>query len=338
MTVIEKMPKEPLRSPVRKDAAIVIPAYNGSRHWHGLHAALKREGIDRDRVLVVDSSSTDDTCALVRRAGYRLKKIPKEQFRHGATRQMAVDSLPWAEILIFLTQDALPCGPEPIQALLRPFDDPQVGAVYGRQLPRDLAGPIERHARLFNYPAVSDVRSLDSRTRLGIKAAFFSNSFAAYRRCAFDEVGGFPKDTIVSEEVTVAARMLMAGWKLGYQAGATVVHSHAFTVRQEFARYFDIGVHHGREKWLMEAFGQAGSEGRAFVQSEMRYLLRTNPALIPAAVLRTGTKWLGYQLGRKEEHLPRTLKGALSGQPGFWQDDWEQPSSSPSAIAAQISG
>ncbi len=338
MTVLEKIAKKPLRLQVRKDAAVVIPTYNGSRYWRGLQAALEREGVARERVLVIDSSSTDDTCALVRRAGYPLKKIPKEQFRHGATRQMAVDSLPWAEILIFLTQDALPCGQVPIHMLLRPFEDPQVGAVYGRQLPREVAGPIERHARLFNYPAASDIRSLDSRTRLGIKAAFFSNSFAAYRRCAFDEVGGFPKDTIVSEEVTVAARMLMAGWKLGYQAEATVIHSHAFTVWQEFSRYFDIGVHHGREQWLMEAFGHAGSEGLAFVQSELRYLLQTNPALIPLAVLRTATKWMAYQLGRKEEHLSLGVKGMLSGQPGFWQEDWEKPRSSGSAVAAQISG
>lgn len=338
MTVIEKIAKRPPRLPLRKDAAIVIPTYNGGRYWRDLHAALEREGVPRDRVLVIDSSSTDDTCARVRRAGYQLKKIPKEQFRHGATRQMAAESLPWAEVLVFLTQDALPCGENPIQTLLQSFDDPQIGAVYGRQLARELAGPIERHARLFNYPAASDVRDLESRRRLGIKAAFFSNSFAAYRRCAFDEVGGFPKDTIVSEEVTVAARMLMAGWKLGYQAEATVIHSHAFSVRQEFSRYFDIGVHHGREKWLMATFGHAGSEGRAFVQSELRYLLRTNPALIPLAVLRTGTKWMGYQLGRQEERLPHAIKGALSGQPGFWQEDWEETPSSRATVAAQISG
>ena len=337
MMVIEKIARKS-RLQLRKDAAIVIPTYNGSRYWQGLHAALEREGVAKDRVLVIDSSSTDDTCALVRRAGYSLKKVPKEQFRHGATRQMAADALPWAEVLIFLTQDALPCGHTPIHVLLQAFEDPQIGAAYGRQLPRKVAGPIERHARLFNYPAASDVRSLESRTRLGIKAAFFSNSFAAYRRCAFDEVGGFPKDTIVSEEVTVAARMLMGGWKVGYQAEATVIHSHALTVRQEFSRYFDIGVHHGREKWLMEAFGHAGSEGRAFVLSELRYLLRTNPALIPVAVLRTGTKWMGYQLGRKEQLLPVVMKGALSGQPSFWQDDWEETSSSPAAVAAQISG
>ncbi len=338
MTATEKIAKKPPRLELRKDAAIVIPTYNGGRHWRDLHAALEREGVAKERVLVIDSSSTDNTCALVRRAGYPLKKIRKEQFRHGATRQMAADSLPWAEVLIFLTQDALPFGNTPIHTLLQAFEDPQIGAVYGRQLPRPQAGSIERHARLFNYPATSDVRNFESRTRLGIRAAFFSNSFAAYRRCAFDEVGGFPKDTIVSEEVTVAARMLMAGWKIGYQAEATVVHSHAFTVRQEFSRYFDIGVHHGREKWLTEAFGRAGNEGRAFVLSELRYLLRTNPTTIPLAALRSGTKWIGYQLGRKEKRLPLAVKGMLSGQQGFWQDDWNETASSPAAVAAQISG
>ena len=304
-----------------RKTGLIIPTCNAARFWGRLQEALGRQGIEKSHVLIVDSSSTDSTPRLAKRAGYRLKTVSQEDFRHGATRQMAAECLPWAETLLYLTQDAIPCGENSISNLLSAFDDPQVGAAYGRQLPRAEAGPIERHARLFNYPPVSDVRSYACRTRLGVKAAFFSNSFAAYRRSALEEVGGFPLDTIVSEEVTVVARMLLAGWKVAYQADATSVHSHAFTMREEFSRYFDIGIHRGREGKLLRQFGDAGGEGRAFVVSEIRFLLKNQPSLIPVAVLRDISKWCAYRLGLHEKHLPFQLKRELSGQPNFWLDE-----------------
>jgi len=301
----------------------VIPTYNAGPYWNHFHAALERQGIPREQVLVVDSSSTDETGKSVRDAGYTLMEIPQKSFRHGGTRQLAADSLPWADILVFLTQDAIPCGTDSIEELVRAFEDPQVGAAYGRQLPREEAGPVERHARLFNYSEKSEVRSFESRERLGFKAAFMSNSFSAYRRAALEAVGGFPRDAIICEDTTVAGRLLIDGWKIAYQADATVIHSHALSMRDESSRYFDIGVHHGREKWLLEAFGGAGGEGRAFVLSELRYLLKTQPFQIPSAFFRNFSKWAAYQLGLREKRLPRVLKERFSTQPSFWQQDGE---------------
>ncbi len=233
--------------------AVVIPTYNASPYWDEIKAALDRQGFSGKHVLIVDSSSSDNTRELVRQAGYQLKQISKESFRHGATRQMAADSLSWAEFLVYVTQDAIPCGNHSIGKLLEPFRDPEIGAVCGRQIAREDASPIERHARLFNYPDVSNVRSFASRTEIGIKAAFLSNSFAAYRHTALDQIGGFPVSAIALEDMTAAARMLIANWKIAYQADATAVHSHPFKMRQEFARYFDTGVHHGRTAWLLQA-------------------------------------------------------------------------------------
>ena len=305
-------------------AAIVIPRLNVSRYWPRLQAGLQRQNIQAEQVLIIDSSSSDDTQHLVQQAGYRMKVIPQNSFRHGATRQLAAQLLPHADILIYLTQDAIPAEPNAFSKLVSAFEDPAVGAAYGRQLPREEADPIERHARLFNYPAQSEVRSFSSRHHCGIKAAFFSNSFAAYRRSAFQQVGGFPRNSIVSEEVTVTGRMLMAGWKIAYDADAAVIHSHPLGVLSEFSRYFDIGVHHAREVWLLEAFGHAGSEGRKFVLSEMRFLWQNQPSLIPRAALRTFTKLCGYQLGKHEAYLPEALKEKLSAQPQYWQDGREQ--------------
>ena len=89
---------------------------------------------------------------------------------------------------------------------------------------------------------------------------------------------------------------------------------------KEFQRYFDIGVFHAREGWYLKALGGAEGEGKRFVCSELRYLRQHAPALIPAALLRTAFKLLGYRLGRLERYLPRRVKLALSMNRGFWEE------------------
>ncbi len=307
--------------PMLPRAAILIPTFNAGRYWSELHAGLEAQGVSTDQVLVIDSSSTDNTRELVRAAGYRLECVPSASFRHGATRQMAAEHFKEAEFLVYLTQDAILAKPDSIEHLLSAFRDPNIGAAYGRQLPRQHSDPIEHHARSFNYPDRSEVRDFTCRERLGIRAAFFSNSFAAYRNTAFKQVGGFSCNTIVSEEVSVVAQMLIAGWKIGYQAKAEVFHSHSFSLRQEFARYFDIGVHHQRERHIMDLFGSAESEGLAFIRSEFRFLWSVDRRRIPLAFVRNLNKWLSYHVGRNERMLPLCVKKAISAQPNFWNDE-----------------
>jgi rhamnosyltransferase len=306
--------------PRSASCALVIPTCNAAPEWDRLSVAINSQNISPDQVLIIDSTSDDETRALVRSAGYRLVVIPRASFRHGATRALAAALVPEAEFLIYLTQDAIPSDGESFAQLMECFEDPLVGAAYGRQLPRPRADAIERHARLFNYPGVSAVRDFASRSTLGFRAAYFSDSFAAYRRSAFDEVGGFPDHVIVSEEVSVAARMLVAGWKVVYNAEARVYHSHDLSLHAEFSRYFDIAVHHNQERWIIDRFGSVGDEGMSFVRSELKYLWKHEPQLIPLAMLRNLSKWIAYQCGQRQHMMPLWLKRAFSANPSHWNE------------------
>jgi GT2 family glycosyltransferase len=309
----------PVQSGVdRSQVAIVIPTVNARRFWPSLSSGLRLQGLPPGQVLIVDSSSTDGTRDLAAAEGYEVVRIDRRDFNHGGTRQFALDFVPWAGVVAFLTQDAMLASPDALDRLLSAFEDPGVAAAYGRQLPRLAAGPIEAHARLFNYPPQSEVRDFESRLTLGIKAAFLSNSFAAYRMDALREVGGFPPEVIVAEDSLVTGKLLLAGWKVAYVAEAQVYHSHAFTILEEFRRYFDIGVCHRREPWLRERFGRPVSEGGRYVRSELRHLVPRHLHLVPAALLRTFTKALGYQLGLRGTWLGREWSRRLSYQRSFW--------------------
>ena len=296
---------------------VVIPTLNAAKDWDSLTISLLRSARP-DQVLLIDSESTDGTAKLAAALGFRTVIQPRSTFNHGATRQLGVDLCPDAEILVYLTQDAILTDESSIPKLIRSFEDPDVSAAYGRQLPRPGAKPIEAHARQFNYPDRSQKRTLDSRKQLGIRAAFLSNSFAAYRRAALMQVGGFPSSVIFGEDMVTAARMLLAGYTIAYCAQATVYHSHGYSCLQEFRRSFDIGALHSLENWLMQEFGSAGGEGKRFVLSELGYLAQHDRLLLPSSLLRSSLKLTGYRLGRMHARLPLRWKRRLGMNSAFW--------------------
>lgn len=299
--------------------AVIVPTFNGGTVWLDCIDTLKVQSPARNHVLVIDSGSRDGTLEAALAAGFEVIPIDKDNFDHGGTRQSAVERFGRAEILVFLTQDAVLARSNSLENLLKVFADSSVGMAYGRQLPRREAGPIEAHARLLNYPAIGEIRSYEDRARLGLKAAFCSNSFAAYRRSALLAVGGFPSRTIHAEDMIVAARMLRMGWKIAYAADAMVHHSHKYSTIEEFRRYFDTGVLHAREAWLLDDFGKPEGEGGRFIRSELTHLVRYAPRLIPLAAVKTVAKYAGYRLGKLERHIPKQLKVRLSMHKGFWR-------------------
>ncbi|OQW71163.1 MAG: rhamnosyltransferase [Proteobacteria bacterium ST_bin11] len=298
---------------------LIVPTLNAGELWDSWLRAFARQTVKPDYLLLIDSSSTDRTVALAQSEGFDVRVIAKSEFNHGGTRQFGVNQLADADILVFLTQDALLATPDAIEKLVDAFADPSVGAAYGRQLPHSNAGPIGAHARLFNYPPQSQLRALQDKGQFGIKTVFISNSFAAYRRSALTAVGGFPLDTIMNEDTFVVGKMLISGWKVNYRGDATVFHSHDYGFLDEFKRYFDIGVFHAHSPWLQHTFGGASGEGRRFVCSELNYLAKNAPRLLPSALMRTGLKWTGYKMGKAlHARMPLSLNRTLSLHKAYW--------------------
>lgn len=298
---------------------VYIPTLNGGKRFLELLEALAGQTFPVQRYVVVDSGSTDGTVEAARAYGFEVMGLGKTGFDHGGTRQLAINTYPQADVYIFLTQDAIPADVSTFANLVRAFDNPQIGMAYGRQLPHAGATLQESHARLFNYPPQSQIRGLADADRYGIKTISCSNSFAAYRRVAFEEVGGFPLGTIMGEDVIVAGKLLLNGWKMAYAGNACVYHSHDYRVREEFERYFDIGVFHSDNRWIFGSFGRADGEGFRYAKSEVKYVGRRNPSALFKVGCSFVAKWLGYKLGLAYRSLPRTLRKAFSMYKGYWK-------------------
>lgn len=302
---------------IAQEIACIIPTYNGRKDFERLLGSLKTQATNFD-IYVIDSSSADGTYEFAAEHCSHVHKIPSVEFNHGGTRQLMVDRFPDYAIYVFMTQDACLANEHAIGSIVEPFADPSVGAVCGRQLPHLDADPLAVHARLFNYPPTSRVKSMNDAAELGIKTPFISNSFSAYRRSALMEVGGFPKHVVLSEDMYVAAKMLIDGWKVAYAGDAVCRHSHNYTLLEEFRRYFDQGVFHAREPWIRERFGGAGGEGLRYVKSELRFLGLSRLHLWPEALIRNALKLFAYKLGQKEKLLPIRLKRRLAMHKRYW--------------------
>jgi len=300
--------------------ACVIPTFNGKNDLQRLLDSLQKQ-TEIFELFIVDSSSSDGTAELARSRCSNVLSILGSEFNHGGTRQLMIERNPEYDIYVFLTQDAYLEDPLAITKIVSPFAEAKVAAVCGRQLPHLDANALAQHARAFNYPESSRIKVLADSHELGIKTAFMSNSFAAYRREALIEIGGFPSHVIFAEDMYAAAKMLQAGWKVAYEGNASCRHSHNYTISEEFRRYFDMGVFHAREPWIRETFGGAGGEGIRYVKSELSFLGTSRVLLWPSAILRNACKLIAYKLGQKERALSNGLKKKL----GMYKRYWDSP-------------
>ena len=302
---------------------LIIPTYNAGPLWEKCIERIKNQVNIQIKVLVVDSSSSDNTIELAKNAGFDLVSIAKNDFNHGGTRNRAIEFARKkynAEIVVFMTQDSILASDHSLENIISPFKmDGSIAAVCGRQLPHKDSNPIAQHSRYYNYPDLSRFNSKKEIRTLGLKAAYMSNSFAAYRYTAYSQCGGFSENLIFGEDMYLAAKMLLSGYKTYYFAEAMVYHSHNYSIKEEFKRYFDIGVFHANQPFLLENFGKPGGEGLNYAKSELKYSIKYGNILWGInSIIRTLVKFIGYKLGLIYSTIPGSMVKSLSMHEDFW--------------------
>ena len=69
-------------------------------------------------------------------------------------------SISKADIVLYITQDAMPADEHLIEEFIKVFEaHSDIGVAYGRQLPKNDCNIIERFTRRFNYPEKSRIKS-----------------------------------------------------------------------------------------------------------------------------------------------------------------------------------
>ncbi len=298
---------------------VIIPTYHPDEKYVKLLEMLEKQEYPVNRIIVLNTEEQY----------YQKEKYPapdnltvihisKDEFDHGGTRNRGV-RMSESDIVLLMTQDAVPADTALIKHMAECFKEERVASVYARQLPAPDCNIIERYTRAFNYPEKSFIKSAADKARLGIKTCFCSDVCAAYRRSVYEELGGFPLDTIFNEDMIYASAVIEAGYSIAYCAEARVIHSHNYTGRQQFHRNFDNGVAHCDYKEVFESLPAEG-EGIRMVKSTAQYLIQQGKwYLLPKLVYVSGCKYIGFFLGKRYEKLPESLVKICTMDRGYWE-------------------
>ncbi len=300
---------------------VIIPTYRSDDKLNQLLIMLYHQTVKPNKVIILHTEEypgQEQLLPEIADSNVKVFPVRKEDFDHGGTRKFGVAQSE-ADIVMLMTQDAIPENEYLIEKLLEPYEDPLVTATYARQLPDEKTNFLERYIRSFNYPKTSRVKSLEDFDKLGIKTFFCSDVCATYKKSIYQSLGGFVDKTIFNEDMILAAGMIRAGYRVAYAGEARVIHSHNYSYLQQFTRNFDLGVSHNQ--YLEVFYGtKSESEGLKMIKSAIQYLLKKKRyLLIPDLIISSGFKYLGYQLGLRYDLLPKKLVVNFSMNKSYWQ-------------------
>ncbi|MDP1613826.1 MAG: glycosyltransferase [Sulfuritalea sp.] len=299
-------------------ASVIILTKNGEQYFRSLLDGLYcQKGIDRAEVIVIDSGSLDNTLRIVEDfPAIRLVEIPAHEFGHGKTRNLGA-RLAQGEYLVYLPQDATPMGTEWLANLLRPFDNPEVVGVFGRQVARADASSMERFFLSRTYHEHPQIKMLGTGEDASLARCFFSTVSGAIRASAW-ACHAFREDIIMSEDQAWASEVMCDGHSIAYEPNAKVLHSHQYGIADIFRRNFDSGY----SIWQIfrGVTGIKPTAALANIASEAIFVARRGSAMdwlifLPYEMARHAGFWLGL----RADSLPGRLNRVCSNLKYFWE-------------------
>lgn len=219
---------------------IICPLYNAEKDIEKLHKSLlKQKNVNINEIKYILTESKDATEEKLKDMNLQYKKIRREEFSHSQTREKeALKSE--ADILVFITQDIIIEKENWLYNLTKDIQEGKVDACYSRQLCNN--NSIEKYTRESNYPEKSKIVSKEDVSKIGLKAFFFSDASSAIKKDTFVKLNGYDnKDFPTNEDMYIAYKLITNGYKIKYCADSEVIHSHKFTLKQQYKRYYDTG-------------------------------------------------------------------------------------------------
>lgn len=299
--------------PIRS-VSVLMPTWNGEEFLERVLGALARQELALPwEFLAIDSGSKDRTLALLEGwksrfpVPMRVEHIHQSAFDHGDTRNLLAASS-GGDLLVFLTQDAIPSSSKWLATLVHNFADAGVGAAYCRNVPRPDA---ELLTRVFseNDPGYTagrrEVRLPDAATYAALSShekrlLYNFNDVASALRRDLWELHPLPR-TEFGEDVLIARALLEAGYTVVYDDVATVEHSHDYGAAEMKKRCAIDGKFNA--EWLDRVC--VGSRADADVLVE-RQLARDREALEQAGVK-------GDELAKALAHAKELRRAAFVG-------------------------
>jgi len=221
--------------------SIICPLYNGEKYLENLHSMLlKQEKVELCSIDYILTETKDNSEEVLKKLKANYKKIKPAEFSHSKTREEAIYKAK-GEIVVLISQDILIKDSLWLYKLTSPIAEGECEASFSRQLCHNSS--IEKYIREKNYPKESRIASKESIDKLGLITFFYSDASSAIKKEVFEELKGYDgKRLIINEDMYIAYKIIMKGYRIKYCADSQVVHSHSFTLKQLYDRYYDTGI------------------------------------------------------------------------------------------------
>lgn len=278
---------------------VVIPSYKPDEKLTAIFEKISEQTVPVNKIILMNTEKKYFDESLVN--GFEkveVHHISTEEFDHGKTRNQGI-AYSDADIVVVMTQDAVPADNKLIEALSSALkEDELTAAAYARQLATEKSSISEKFTRGFNYPEEERLKTKQDIETIGIKAFFCSNVCAAYKMDVFHKLGGFVNEAIFNEDMVYAHKLLINGYKIKYEPKARVYHTHEYSGMKQFRRNFDLAVSQAMHP---EVFGgiSSESEGVKYVLAAFKYFIKNKrPFQIFPFTVKCGYKYLGYKKGK----------------------------------------
>ena len=169
-----------------------------------------------------------------------------ETFSHSLTREKAIRDYCKSKLVILISQDVVLFDENALYNLASKIDDEYIYG-FGRQICTNKS--IEKYIRKKNYPEESYTVSKEDIERMQLMAFFTSDAFSCINRDKFIELDGYQGYNVMfAEDMLYSKFLLEKGYKKIYVADAVVEHSHKYTLKQLYKRYYETGKFHAEIK------------------------------------------------------------------------------------------
>lgn len=276
---------------------IICPLYNAQNYILNLHQSLQTQKVDGQvKISYILTESSDNSEQILKDNGIDYTLVKKQDFSHSLIREkVALKSE--SEVLVFITQDIVIERTDWLSNLINPIINSEVAATYSRQISK--YNNIEKYTREKNYPKESFVVSKEDIKRLGLKTFFFSDASSAIKTSVFKELKGYDgKNLPISEDMYIAYKIIMAGYKIKYCADSVVYHSHKFTLKQLYDRYYLTGMFMAQNSYL-DKYGTTKAGGGLAKYVLKRALKDFNIPVLFRFLPDMSARWLGMKKGKK---------------------------------------
>ena len=166
-------------------------------------------------------------------------------FSHSLTREKAIRECK-SKLVVLISQDVVLFDENALYNLALKIDDEYIYG-FGRQICTNKS--IEKYIRKKNYPEQSYTVSKEDIEKMQLMAFFTSDAFSCINRDKFIELDGYQGYNVMfAEDMLYSKFLLDAGYKKVYAADAVVEHSHKYTLKQLYKRYYETGKFHAEIK------------------------------------------------------------------------------------------